>query len=277
MSVADIGAKRVSYDHHVGESQELVVLAAGSGMPPGVWDMCGLTDSIRSAGYGTLTFAWSGVRPTEGPPAETVVELADETIALLDHLGMERCTFVGYSLGGFVAEVVARQHADRIRAAVLLASAGPISPVLRTMLETARRLVAEFGGIPEAFSQWSDLMTGLPLQLLRDDSDQVDLWWELGAAHEEVWASPRAKVAQWQAATEWLHDADRMSGLIEIAAPTLVISFENDLLFPPSLGQKAAEALPEGEFIEIDGPAHTGLVTHTADCAEAVLEFLART
>jgi pimeloyl-ACP methyl ester carboxylesterase len=56
-----------------------------------------------------------------------------------------------------------------------------------------------------------------------------------------------------------------------------VACFEYDLFFPPSAGMAAAAAIPRGEFIEISGAAHAGLLTHPIRCIDAITEFLKAT
>jgi pimeloyl-ACP methyl ester carboxylesterase len=48
--------------------------------------------------------------------------LADDVVALMDHLGLERADIFGYSLGGLVATEVAVQHPERVDRLVLAAT-----------------------------------------------------------------------------------------------------------------------------------------------------------
>lgn len=51
-----------------------------------------------------------------------IADLADDVVAVLDALDIERATVVGYSLGGAVAQVAGRDHADRLHGLVLAAT-----------------------------------------------------------------------------------------------------------------------------------------------------------
>lgn len=273
MAMADMGDKKIWYELDA-EASDVVVLAAGSGMPPGVWDLCGVPDALRAAGYSVLTYAASGVKPTEGPPPESVGDLTAELTALLQHLGIQRCRVVGYSLGGFVAEDLSHTEPSLVQSAVLIASAGPTSPVLRSLMDAAAAFIAADGRLPEAFCRWEELLTSLPPSILQDDAAQVAEWWELSAAHEQVWASEAAKVGQWNAAAGWAADDARVERLADIALPVLVVAYEHDLLFPPALARTAADELRRGAFIQIEGAAHGGLVTHQEKTATAIVDFL---
>jgi len=260
-----------------GDGDDIVVLAAGSGMPPIVWSLSGVESGLHELGFATLTYAARGVANTGAPPAPyTIDELGSDLIALLDHVGIDRCHLVGYSLGGFVAEHLARTAPQRLHSAVLLASAGPLSPVLRILLEAGDELIRTIGALPVAFSRFEEVVTSLPPAALRDDARAVSDWWELSSAHDSSWSSPDGLLGQWGAATAWVRDPERHINLGAITVPTLVACFENDLLFPPALGRIAAEAIPEAAFTEIPDAAHGGLVTHTASMLTPLTAFLGR-
>ena len=61
-----------------------------------------------------------GLRPT----AEfTLEDCADDVISVADALGVDRIVPVGYSMGGAVAQLVARRHPDRVAGLVLCSTA----------------------------------------------------------------------------------------------------------------------------------------------------------
>ncbi|CCH29636.1 alpha/beta fold hydrolase [Actinosynnema sp. NPDC047251] len=51
--------------------------------------------------------------PPGGGPAYHLVDLAADTVGLLDHLGIERAHVVGASMGGMVAQLIAIHHPER--------------------------------------------------------------------------------------------------------------------------------------------------------------------
>ena len=62
---------------------------------------------------------------------------AGDVISVLDTLEIDRAVFVGYSLGGAIAQLVARDHPERVEAVVLMATAAVFSE--------QRRERAQFG------------------------------------------------------------------------------------------------------------------------------------
>lgn len=271
----DVRGTRLAY-RLSGTGDEVVVLAAGSGMPPVVWELCRLVDALERAGYRVLRYAARGVAPSDAPDGPYAIgDFAEDILGLLEALDITACHVVGYSIGGFAAELLARTRPDVVRSAVLLASAGPLSPVLRTLLEVADEFMATSGTIPPAFSRWQDLMTALPPSMLHDDTE-VATWWELAELHERCWTSPAGKIGHWTAAASWMRDNDRLALLREISIPVVVACFEHDLLFPPDGGRAAAAAIRGGTFTHIPGAAHSGLVTHSDRCVGLILDALSR-
>lgn len=51
---------------------------------------------------------------------------ADDCVAVLDHLGVDRAVWVGHSMGGFVVAMGAERHSDRVRSLVAVDGGLPI-------------------------------------------------------------------------------------------------------------------------------------------------------
>ncbi|PWK65092.1 3-oxoadipate enol-lactonase [Streptomyces sp. CG 926] len=255
----------------------VVVLAGGTGMPPVAWEFCGVRDALVRAGYEVVTYAARGVAPSDAPPAPYSMEdLAGDLAALLDVLGVHRAAVVGYSLGSFTAELLARTRPDLVRSLVLMAGAGPTTGVVEAVLDTEAELIAATGSLPPAFMRLQTLLSSLPAPVLRDDEEQVRGWLELLGAQDGVWASPEGAAGQSAASDGWLRAPDRLASLAGIQVPTLVLTFEHDLYFPPRTGRVAVEALPQGELAVVAGAAHGGLLTHPAETTAALIGFLTR-
>jgi pimeloyl-ACP methyl ester carboxylesterase len=275
MEFADIGGVRIAYNLTGSGASGTVVLAGGTGMPPLVWDMCGMTAALQADDYQVLTYSARGVAPSDAPPPPyRIRDLADDLAGLLEHLGIDDCALVGYSLGGCTAELLVRERPDLIANAVLLAGGGRPGPVATAMCDTEAQMISTLGCLPPAWIRFMELVTSLPSSVLRDDSAEVARWWELLKAHDASWTSPDGAIGQSAAGTDWVLDTERITRMPEIAVPVLVICFEHDLFFPPSGGQETAAAIPQGQFIEIPDAAHGGLITHFDQCHSAIANFL---
>lgn len=269
-----VGGVRLGYER--AGSGRPVLLAGGTGMPPIAWQASGVCDALVAAGFEVISYAARGVVPSDAPtPPYTVDDLAGDAAGLLDALGRREVAVVGYSLGSFTAERLAQIRPDLVRCAVLLAGAGPLTPVLGAALAMERELIAVAGRIPPSAAAFQTLMTGLPPMSLRDDDGLVGQWVQMLGMQEQMWTSPEGENGQSAAADTWGHNEDRMAALGTITVPVLVAAFEHDPMFPPRCGRNAAEVLPRGEFVEIPHAGHAGLMTHPEQTVKVVAAFLA--
>jgi pimeloyl-ACP methyl ester carboxylesterase len=65
-------------------------------------------------------------RTADGDRPLDLGTMADDVVAVLDHLGIDRADVLGFSLGGMVAVTVAVRHPDRVR--LLVAASVPFGP-----------------------------------------------------------------------------------------------------------------------------------------------------
>ena len=64
------------------------MLVCGLSQPAAAWQL-GMVPALTAAGYRVVTFDNRGVAPSSSPPAPyTVDEMVDDTVGLLDHLGL---------------------------------------------------------------------------------------------------------------------------------------------------------------------------------------------
>ena len=272
---ADIRGVRIAYDLNGSGPNGTVVLAGGTGMPPLVWDMCGMSAALQSEGFQVLSYSARGVAPSDAPPPPYCIDdLAGDLAGLMEHLGIADCDLVGYSLGGCTTELLVRRRPDLIRRAVLLAGGGRPGPVAVAMSETEAEMISTLGCLPPAWIRFMELVTSLPSSVLRDNDTEVSTWWELLHAHDSSWTSADGTVGQSAAGTDWVRDTDRIRRLGDLSVPVLVVCFEHDLFFPPRTGRQTAADIPRGKFFEIPDAAHGGLITHSAQCNQAIVNFL---
>ena len=77
-----------------------------------MWD--GQIDAL-TARYRVLRYDQRGHGGTETAPGPYTIELlADDASALIDVLGVDRVHFVGLSMGGFTAQMLAVRHPEKI-------------------------------------------------------------------------------------------------------------------------------------------------------------------
>jgi pimeloyl-ACP methyl ester carboxylesterase len=80
----------------------------------------GPTDAALAGATACCATTPGAMARAKGPRAAyTLEQLADDAAALMDHVGIARATWVGFSMGGMIGQVFALRHASRVQALVL--------------------------------------------------------------------------------------------------------------------------------------------------------------
>ena len=61
-------------------------------------------------------------RSTDNGRPFDIAQLADDTVGVIETLGVERVNVLGWSMGGFIAQTLALQHPARINKLILLST-----------------------------------------------------------------------------------------------------------------------------------------------------------
>lgn len=176
------------------------------------------------------------------PGPYSISLLADDLLALADHLGLARFAVVGLSIGGLIAQQVALRAPERVTALVLADTAAQIGTVGSW---NARIGAVEAGGLASiadaVMQRWftQTFHTAQP--------DMLAGWRAM------LCATPAAGYAAGCAA---LRDADLTADIHAIITPTLVIVGDGDQSTPPELVRATAARIPGARFALIPGCGH---------------------
>jgi pimeloyl-ACP methyl ester carboxylesterase len=272
MPTVDLDQVSLVYDD-AGEGQAVpIVLVSGCGGPAVGW--FALVPALVAAGYRVVSFDNRGMAPSSSPPAPyAIADMVADTLGLCDHLGIDRAVFVGHSMGGWVAEVLAADHADRVIAAAFLGSCN-VPTSWEVLITTAERDLARLDvELPPAFAA-AEVLRYLPNAELQRD-EVVDGWTAL-LGEMLPWANP-GRLGQYEACLEWSLTADQPKHWAAITVPCLVLAFEHDIDSPPARAREAAAQIASAAFVEIAGASHLAPYTHPTEVASALLDFLATT
>lgn len=207
-----------------------------------------------------------GDSSTHGP--FSIDGYADDVIALLDYLGIERAAVCGLSMGGYVAMAMWRRHSHRISAMVFCDTrAGADS-------EGGRRRrnelidVAGHDGV-EALAETQ--LTGMVGSTTRARRPEV-----MSVLRTMMVRQPVAGIV---GALEAMRDrADSHGTIATIAVPSLVIVGEEDSLTPISEARIIAESLPPVARVRmeiIEGAGHVPCIERPSAMTHALADFLA--
>jgi pimeloyl-ACP methyl ester carboxylesterase len=101
----------------------------------GVWTL--LARWFAHHGWGVLAVDLPGHMRSAGPALESVEDMADWLLALLDAAGVQRAALAGHSMGSLVALEAASRAPERATRLVMLGSAVPM-PVSAALLDASR-------------------------------------------------------------------------------------------------------------------------------------------
>jgi pimeloyl-ACP methyl ester carboxylesterase len=111
-------------------SDPTLLLLSGAGTTMELWPSA-LCERLAAAGRHVVRYDFrdAGQSTLSGPggPAYTLVDLADDAVALLDALDVSQAHLVGMSMGGEIAQIVALRHPERLDRLTLI-STTPVVP-----------------------------------------------------------------------------------------------------------------------------------------------------
>jgi pimeloyl-ACP methyl ester carboxylesterase len=211
-------------------------------------------------------------RPTTGYDFDT---LAADLDAVLTHLDLREVALVGLSLGtGELARYVGKHGTDRLASCVFIES---LAPSFRKSDDNPWGVdPAGVAGVQQAIlSDRFAWLTGLIGDFLNLDDylgkrvseEAVRALWNAGAeaSPEATWACPQG----------WLDDFTQ--DITRIDVPTLILHGTADrILSIDGQGRRLHAALPQAQYVEIEGGPHLGALSHAEDVNRELLAFLAR-
>jgi len=274
MPKVSVGDIELYYEEH--GSGDPLLLIMGLGADANGWM---LQTPEFAKHYKTIVFDNRGVGRSAKPAGPySIPQMADDAVALLEHLGIERAHVCGVSMGGMISQEVALRHPQRLRSLVLGCTyAKPDAGVMQNSSQSASNLggaIDANGNVQIDLSQLDPMMffqTLLPLtfnpSFIETDLARI---MQLFSGSLEFGFDLNAIVAQVQATMA--HDTS--SRLNQIKMPTLVITGDNDLLIPASNSDYLAEHIPAARLIKVPGGSHAFNLETPDIFNGAVLEFL---
>jgi len=217
---------------------------------PGPWQFAAPAVHALSAHFHVLAMSLGAEGTLEGE--------VNRIVACLDQRGIDRAVICGISFGGLIAARLAATHPERTSALVLVSSPGP-GTRLRARHRFYLRLPWLFGPL---------FLIETPFRLRRE------LHWSQIAAllTTRISLSAMARRARVIESTDIAADCRR------IVAPTLVVTGEArlDPVVPVANTLEYLRAIPGAQHAVLQGTGHLGSVTRSAEFAEVVRTFVAR-
>jgi pimeloyl-ACP methyl ester carboxylesterase len=270
MPLLELSGLTIAYDVFGPPGGDPVVLICGLSQPAGSWQLS-MVPALTDNGHFVVTFDNRGVEPSSAPPAPyTVDQMVEDTLALVDHLGIQTASILGYSMGGWIAETLAFRHPDRVKRAVFIGSCNAGTSWEKAITTLERDMAALDPELPKLYNA-IETIRYLPNHDLQND-DVVDLWLQL-IVDIPPWSNP-GRLGQYEAALAWSTDYERIERWPQLEVECLILAFEHDIDSPPARALEAASQIPRSSYVEIQGASHLGVFTHADSVAAEVVSFL---
>ena len=194
----------------------------------------------------------------------TMDRYADDVIAMMDALQIERAVIAGLSMGGYIAFALWRRHRERVRA-LILADTRPGADSEETKAKR-RELIAlarakGSGAVADA------QITGMVGRTTRDKHPDI-----ADAVHRMLSMAPVDGVVG--ALEAMMARPDSTPTLATIDVPTLIIVGDEDVLTPPKEARAMHERIGGSRLEILAGAGHVSNVERPAAFNHVASEFL---
>ncbi|MGH7988293.1 MAG: alpha/beta fold hydrolase [Candidatus Binataceae bacterium] len=256
MPLARINGIELYYETHGGGPA--LVLAHGAGGNHLSWwqQVPALSQRFRCVTFDHRGFGYSGdVADGPGPNA-----FADDLLALLDHLEIEKAALAGQSMGGWTVLGFASAHPERVSALVLCDTFGGMDDpdVIRAQgklrenvsgslsIVLARAYAAEFPKREPPRCFLYQQISGINLHVA------PNLIQVMGALRHSV------------------------EPIVSKRIPTMLIVGEEDVLTPANVMELMARRLPHARFVKVAGAGHSVYFERPDEFNRLLIDFLGK-
>jgi pimeloyl-ACP methyl ester carboxylesterase len=198
-----------------------------------------------------------------------VGDLVADTVAVIERVAGGPCRLIGTSMGAYVVQELLLARPDLVTQAVLMAGRSRPDAV-SLALAAADRAMSDAGvAVPPEYDAVNRALQNLSPRTLEDPESAQD-WLDILEMSPTDWAD-RGHRPQLDITV----DTDRRTAYRAISAPTLVLSFADDLVAPAARGRELAAAIPGARYVQIADAGHYGYLEQPGAVNGAILDFFA--
>jgi len=237
MPFAQADGASIYYDA-IGEGAAVAFAHGAGGNAASWWQQV----PVFSARYRMIVFDHRlyGRSPCE-PENFDRTKFGDDLMAILDAEGIERTAIVCQSMGGWTGLRAALERPDRVSCLVLSNTSGGVStPLVAENIKVARaRFASEgFGNV------------ALHSSFIERHPSLAFLYAQISSLNAQLTPEVREKMAG-------RDDPVTQEALAGLGVPTLLITSENDVVFPPAAIREVAALMPGAELVELPEAGHS--------------------
>jgi pimeloyl-ACP methyl ester carboxylesterase len=262
MPTASINGVELYYETH--GSGTPLMLVAGLASDSQSWQP--VLDTLCQQ-YSVIAFDNRGVGRTRADNAEiSIPRLADDCIALKEHLGLPAVHLLGHSMGGFVALDCALRYPQHLRNLILVGSSANNSARNHALF---RDWVAYLEAGMDPSHWFRNLFYWIFSKGFFDDTHALSE--ALRLAIDYPYPQSTADFKQQVAA---INAFDCLHALSSISTRTLVLCGKEDLLFPADESMTVLGAIPGADIHVIEQAAHAVHMENPHAFTDHVFSFL---
>lgn len=226
----------------------------------------GLAPTLATS-FRVLTFDQRGSGLSEKPDMDySIAMLADDTAALMDHLGLSPAHVIGVSMGGMIAQELALRHPRKVRALVLgcTTAGGP-----KEIRAEGNALAAAYSTAPMSAEE-----RGAALARAAFSKGYLERHPEIIPAMIEARRQRPIDPIALGHRMKALHEHDTYDRLPKINCPTLIITGKDDALIAWENSRILAERIPGSTLVLLEPAGHCFWLEQPDQSRAAILRFL---
>jgi pimeloyl-ACP methyl ester carboxylesterase len=222
-----------------------------------------------AAKHHVIVFDNRGVGGSGGSTPKTVEEMARDAVTFIRALGFSKVDLLGFSLGGFVAQVIAQQQPGLVRK-IILAGTGPAGGEgianVGAVLQEAFGKAGSTNKHPKHFLFFTKTSNGQAaaddfLQRLKERTKDLDT-----PVSDETVQAQLAAIQAWGQG-----DATKLG---TVQHPVLVVNGDDDMMVPSFNSFELARRLPNAQLSIFPDAGHGGIFQHHAAFVQQAVAFL---
>jgi|GEM_PF-76098 len=238
-----------------------------------------LIEDLLAGGYRVIRYDHRGTGlSTSDRRHYTLVDMADDTRAILDALNIEQAHIVGLSMGGMIAQELALNDPERVASLSLLMTTGDsqdpeLPPLSLSVGFDLTRTSLKYGIFPSERRRMR-----LQMAIHRLIAGEAWQGYDLHYVAQQVLYNLRERNG-YNLTTAYRHlsavrnSPPRLERLRELNLPTLAVHGELDPLIPIAHGRKLAETIPGAQGVWLEDLGHDVPSERASELTGALLTY----
>ena len=239
-----------------------IIFIAGMGGAASYWSP---QVSFFESKFKLLTYDQRGTGKTTRVQVESIDQLANDFISMLDRFNLKNVHIVGHSTGAAIGLIVASRYPEYAKSLVAYAGIHRADYYRERVWGLRKKVLQEIG--PEVYAQTTSLFFYEPEYINRNHHN-------LNKSEANVAKNELASAEIMASRIDAILKLDITNDLPKIKCPTLVICAEDDLLTPAYFSKEIAKLIPNSKLKLIDKGGHAFSRSHSDEFNSMIFNFI---